>query len=165
MLDSFLTQRLSALDGVSLDDSQTFADLTTLRVGGAPQVTVVCESAEAAVSALRELDATSTRYMVVGGGSNLLVSDDPQDIVVVRLAFEDIDVHVASGLVRADAGATWDDVVAMTVDCGLGGIECLSGIPGDAGAVPVQNVGAYGAETSDVLTQVYLYTCATRTAE
>ncbi|MCQ9331503.1 UDP-N-acetylmuramate dehydrogenase [Corynebacterium phoceense] len=164
MLDSFLTQRLSAIDGVSLDDSQTFADLTTLRVGGAPQVTVVCESAAAAVSALRELDATSTRYMVVGGGSNLLVSDDPQDIVVVRLAFEDIDVDVASGLVRADAGATWDDVVAMTVDCGLGGIECLSGIPGDAGAVPVQNVGAYGAETSDVLTQIYLYESATRSA-
>lgn len=165
MLDSFLTQRLSAIDGVSLDDSQTFADLTTLRVGGAPQVTVVCESAAAAVSALRELDATSTRYMVVGGGSNLLVSDDPQDIVVVRLAFEDIDVHVAFGLVRADAGATWDDVVAMTVDCGLGGIECLSGIPpGDAGAVPVQNVGAYGAETSDVLTQIYLYESATRSA-
>nr|WP_276537677.1 UDP-N-acetylmuramate dehydrogenase [Corynebacterium phoceense] len=164
VLDSFLTQRLSAIDGVSLDDSQTFADLTTLRVGGAPQVTVVCESAAAAVSALRELDATSTRYMVVGGGSNLLVSDDPQDIVVVRLAFEDIDVDVASGLVRADAGATWDDVVAMTVDCGLGGIECLSGIPGDAGAVPVQNVGAYGAETSDVLTQIYLYESATRSA-
>ena len=116
MLDSFLTQRLSALDGVSLDDSQTFAGLTTLRVGGAPQVTVVCESAEAAVSALRELDATSTRYMVVGGGSNLLVSDEPQDIVVVRLAFEDIEVHCVFGFVRADAGVAWDVVVEMSVD-------------------------------------------------
>lgn len=164
MLDEFLTQRLSELSGVSVDFSTTFADLTTLRVGGAPAATVVCATVDAAVAALSALDDTGTDYLVVGGGSNLLVADEPQDVVVVRLDFDDIDVHVASGLVRADAGATWDDVVDMAVQCGLGGIECLSGIPGDAGAVPVQNVGAYGAETSDVLTRVYLYTKATRAA-
>lgn len=163
VLDKFLT--LADIDGVTLDSETTFADLTTLRIGGAPLVTVRCDSAEAAIAALAALDDVSQDYLVVGGGSNLVVAEGQLDIVVVILDFEDIDVTVANGLVRADAGAVWDDVVALTVDCGLGGIECLSGIPGNAGAVPVQNVGAYGAETSDVLTQVYLYERATRTAQ
>ena len=162
VLDKFLT--LADIDGVTLDSETTFADLTTLRIGGAPLVTVRCASAEAAIAALAALDDASQDYLVVGGGSNLVVAEGQLDVVVVILDFEDIDVSVASGLVRADAGAVWDDVVALTVECGLGGIECLSGIPGNAGAVPVQNVGAYGAETSDVLTQVYLYERATRTA-
>ncbi|PMC67933.1 UDP-N-acetylmuramate dehydrogenase [Corynebacterium aurimucosum] len=163
MLDKFLT--LADIDGVTLDSETTFADLTTLRIGGAPLVTVRCDSAQAAIAALAALDDASQDYLVVGGGSNLVVADSQLDVVVVVLDFEDIDVTVANGLVRADAGAVWDDVVALTVECGLGGIECLSGIPGNAGAVPVQNVGAYGAETSDVLTQVYLYERATRTAK
>lgn len=162
VLDKFLT--LADIDGVTLDSETTFADLTTLRIGGAPLVTVRCASAEAAIAALAALDESSQDYLVVGGGSNLVVAEGQLDVVVVTLDFEDIDVTVANGLVRADAGAAWDDVVALTVECGLGGIECLSGIPGNAGAVPVQNVGAYGAETSDVLTQVYLYERATRTA-
>ncbi len=162
VLDKFLT--LADIDGVTLDSETTFADLTTLRIGGAPLVTVRCASAEAAIAALATLDESSQDYLVVGGGSNLVVAEGQLDVVVVTLDFEDIDVTVANGLVRADAGAVWDDVVALTVECGLGGIECLSGIPGNAGAVPVQNVGAYGAETSDVLTQVYLYERATRTA-
>ena len=163
VLDKFLT--LADIDGVTLDSETTFADLTTLRIGGAPLVAVRCASAEAAIAALAALDESSQDYLVVGGGSNLVVADSQLDVVVVVLDFEDIDVTVANGLVRADAGAVWDDVVALTVECGLGGIECLSGIPGNAGAVPVQNVGAYGAETSDVLTQVYLYERATRTAK
>ncbi|OFR62599.1 UDP-N-acetylenolpyruvoylglucosamine reductase [Corynebacterium sp. HMSC078H07] len=162
MLDKFMT--LAELDGVTLDSETTFADLTTLRIGGAPLVTVRCASAEAAIAALAVLDDASQDYLVVGGGSNLVVAEGQLDVVVVILDFEDIDASVADGIIRADAGAVWDDVVALSVECGLGGIECLSGIPGNAGAVPVQNVGAYGAETSDVLTQVYLYERATRTA-
>ena len=155
---------LADIDGVELDSETTFADLTTLRIGGSPLVTVHCASSQAAIEALAVLDDASQDYLVVGGGSNLVVAEGPRDVVVVRLDFEDIDASVASGIVRAEAGAVWDDVVALSVECGLGGIECLSGIPGNAGAVPVQNVGAYGAETSDVLTQVYLYDRSTRTA-
>lgn len=154
-----MTQKLQEITGVTVEHETTFKDLTTLRIGGSPRATVHCETAEAAVAALRVLEEVP--YLVVGGGSNLVVAEGELEQVVVRLDFDDIDVSVASGLVRADAGATWDDVVSMTVECGLGGIECLSGIPGDAGAVPVQNVGAYGAEISDVLTQVYLYDRAT----
>ncbi|MDO5031918.1 UDP-N-acetylmuramate dehydrogenase [Corynebacterium sp.] len=155
---------LSAIEGVTVDTQTSFADMTTLRIGGTPRATVHCASTESAVAALRALDEAGTDYLVLGGGSNLVVAEGELDVVVVRLDFEDIDVSVASGVLRAEAGATWDDVVDLSVQCGLGGIECLSGIPGDAGAVPVQNVGAYGAETSDVLTRVYLYEKSTRQA-
>jgi UDP-N-acetylmuramate dehydrogenase len=63
----------------------------------------------------------------------------------------------AAGLLTVEAGEDWDDVVAATVADGLGGLECLSGIPGRTGATPVQNVGAYGVEIADVLVDVDLY--------
>src|SRR5262249_22585972 len=73
-------------------------------------------------------------------------------LTAVRLANDGITVD--GNLVRAEAGAVWDDVVVRTIEHGLGGLECLSGIPGSAGATPVQNVGAYGAEVSDTITRV-----------
>ena len=105
------------------------------------------------------------KFIVVGGGSNLLVADGSVDVVAVILDFAEVSMDTESGLVRAQAGANWDDVVARSVQLGLGGIECLSGIPGTVGAVPVQNVGAYGAEISEVLTRVRLYNRRTDTDE
>ncbi|MGX1739415.1 UDP-N-acetylmuramate dehydrogenase [Corynebacterium flavescens] len=157
MLEEFLTQQLAAVEGITLDYDTDFASLTTLRVGGKPQVLVRCSNPEAAVAATQLVDDASVPLVIVGGGSNLLVRDGAVDVVALLLEFGDINVDAGSGLVRAEAGAEWDRVVAASVDAGLGGIECLSGIPGSAGAVPVQNVGAYGAEISDVLTRVRLY--------
>ncbi len=73
---------------------------------------------------------------------------------MVRLA--NTGITVDGDLVRAEAGAVWDDVVAASLAHGLGGLECLSGIPGSAGATPVQNVGAYGAEVADTIRRVRL---------
>ena len=86
------------------------------------------------------------------GGSNLVIADTLTDLTAVRLANNGISID--GNLVRAEAGAVWDDVVVTTIEHGLGGLECLSGIPGSAGATPVQNVGAYGAEVSDTITRV-----------
>ncbi|WP_298692738.1 UDP-N-acetylmuramate dehydrogenase, partial [uncultured Corynebacterium sp.] len=161
MLDKFLTQQLTAIDGVDVDPTASFADLTTLRVGGKPRVTLRCSLPEAAVAALRYLEKEKVPFIVVGGGSNLLVSDGEVDVVAVVLDFAAVDMDTETGLVRAQAGAVWDEVVAESVTQSLGGIECLSGIPGTVGAVPVQNVGAYGAEISEVLTRVRLYNLRT----
>ena len=161
MLDKFLTQQLTAIEGVDVDPTASFADLTTLRVGGKPQVTLRCSLPEAAVAALRYLAKEKVPFIVVGGGSNLLVSDGKVDVVAVVLDFAAVDMDTQTGLVRAQAGAVWDEVVAESVAQSLGGIECLSGIPGTVGAVPVQNVGAYGAEISEVLTRVRLYNLRT----
>lgn len=99
-----MTQKLQEITGVTVEHETTFKDLTTLRIGGSPRATVHCETAEAAVAALRVLEEVP--YLVVGGGSNLVVAEGELEQVVVRLDFDDIDVSVASGLVRADAGAT-----------------------------------------------------------
>ncbi|APT91790.1 UDP-N-acetylenolpyruvoylglucosamine reductase [Corynebacterium phocae] len=160
MLDELLTQ----IPDVSVEHNTTFAELTTFRVGGRPARTVHCATADAAVAALSELTAAGANYLVVGGGSNLLVADDPQPVTVVRLDFATIQI-AGGGLVTASAGVVWDELVRATVDAGLGGLECLSGIPGHVGAVPVQNVGAYGVEIADVLTRVHLFDKATGRAE
>lgn len=155
--EELLTQQLNEIDGVELDPQVTFADLTTLRIGGSPRACVRAATPEAAAQAIAAIDASRAPLVIVGGGSNLVVAEGQLDYVAVLLDFDAVAIDAETGIVRAEAGANWDAVVARTVEMGLGGIECLSGIPGNAGAVPVQNVGAYGAEISDVLTQVKLY--------
>jgi UDP-N-acetylmuramate dehydrogenase len=83
-----------------------------------------------------------------------VLADDLPDLTVVLLASTEITVE--DNIVRAEAGAVWDDVVVTSLAHGLGGLECLSGIPGSAGATPVQNVGAYGAEVADTIRRVRL---------
>lgn len=156
MLDSSLAQEISAIDGAELDSDVTFADLTTLRIGGAPLFAVRCSTTEAVVRVLQTLDDAHLTHLIVGGGSNLVVADGDLDLVAVIIEADEVSLNLATGTVTAEAGAVWDDVVSMSVAAGLGGIECLSGIPGSAGATPVQNVGAYGVEISDVLTRVRL---------
>ena len=92
--------------------------------------------------------------LVLAGGSNVVLADDLADLTVVLLA--NTEITVDGSIVRAEAGAVWDDVVVTSLAHGLGGLECLSGIPGSAGATPVQNVGAYGAEVADTIRRVRL---------
>jgi UDP-N-acetylmuramate dehydrogenase len=93
---------------------------------------------------------------VLGGGSNLLVADRGFPGVVLRIGLKGtvFEPAVDRVLVRAQAGEDWDALVARAVEQDLAGIECLSGIPGLVGGTPVQNVGAYGQETADVLVSV-----------
>jgi UDP-N-acetylmuramate dehydrogenase len=130
------------------------AGLTTLRVGGPARLVAECPTTDALIAVIRLLDARGSDALLVGGGSNLLVSDAGVDGVVVLAAADEIEV--GPDFVVAAAGANWDTVVAATVAAGMGGLECLSGIPGSAGATPVQNVGAYGVEVASLLRRVRL---------
>ena len=143
------------------------ADLTTLRVGGSPRHAYRARTSDELARTVSLIDASRTPLLIIGGGSNLVVAEGDLDLVVVIAANDGIEVNAdgVPGLVRAGAGAVWDDVVAVTVEAGLSGIETLSGIPGSAGATPVQNVGAYGAEVADVLTRVHLYNRETGATE
>lgn len=141
--------------GAAVAENVPLAPLTTLRVGPVARRVVTCTSTDQIVSTLRTLDAHSDGpVLVLAGGSNVVIADDLSEVTVVLLASRTISVE--GGLLRADAGAVWDDVVVAAVAAGLGGLECLSGIPGSAGATPVQNVGAYGVEVADYLTRVRL---------
>jgi UDP-N-acetylmuramate dehydrogenase len=133
------------------------APLTTLRLGGPARRLVEAPSTDAVVTALREAEEP---VLVMGGGSNLVIADDGWPGVVVRVGSRGRSVERrpdGSVLLTVEAGEDWDEVVAATVADGLGGLECLSGIPGRTGATPVQNVGAYGVEIADVLVDVDIY--------
>ncbi|WP_407671181.1 UDP-N-acetylmuramate dehydrogenase [Nocardia stercoris] len=142
---------LLASTGARLRPGQPLAELTTLRVGG-PAVVAECRTTDALVATVGALDTAGIPVLLLAGGSNLLISDDGFPGVVVRIAAAGVELGTDS--VCAEAGAVWDEVVAATVSAGLGGLECLSGIPGSAGATPVQNVGAYGVEVAQLLRRV-----------
>ncbi|MGB3697930.1 MAG: UDP-N-acetylmuramate dehydrogenase [Gordonia sp. (in: high G+C Gram-positive bacteria)] len=134
------------------------ATLTTLRLGGPARAVVECLDTDSLVRTVRELDAASEPVLLIGGGSNLVIGDDGFDGTAVVIRSSGIDYRRDGGrpFVTAAAGTDWDALVADTVAAGYGGLECLSGIPGAAGTTPVQNVGAYGVEVSDVLRGVEL---------
>ncbi|MBP2188758.1 UDP-N-acetylmuramate dehydrogenase [Nocardia goodfellowii] len=146
-------RELLAGTGAELRESVRLADLTTLRVGG-PALVAECASEKALTATVRALDAEGIPVLLLAGGSNLLISDDGFDGVVVKVATTGVELR-ADGVI-AEAGANWDGVVARTIEAGFGGLECLSGIPGSAGATPVQNVGAYGVEVATLLRRVRL---------
>ena len=137
----------------------TLAELTTLRLGGPAKRVETATSTEELVDLVRTADSAGEAVLLVGGGSNLVVADEGWDGLVVLIRTSDVRVGgTRSELVdpdvsiTVDAGAVWDDLVARTVEQGWSGLAALSGIPGRAGATPVQNVGAYGSEVADVIT-------------
>ncbi|WP_454788352.1 UDP-N-acetylmuramate dehydrogenase [Mycolicibacterium lutetiense] len=145
----------SYVAGVAIAESVALAPLTTLRVGPVARRVLTCTSTDQLIDVLR---AVSDPVLVLAGGSNVVLADDLSDtmpdLTVVRVA--NTAITVEGDLVRAEAGAVFDDVVVTSLQHGLGGLECLSGIPGSAGATPVQNVGAYGAEVADTISRVRL---------
>ena len=106
---------------------------------------------------MRAADAAGEPVLILGGGSNLVVADEGFDGTVIQVATRGVSRGAGPGVLTVAAGEDWDAVVARTVAEGLAGLECLSGIPGLAGATPIQNVGAYGQEVAETITRVRVY--------
>ena len=142
------------------DTPALLAGYTTLGLGGPAGQFVSAGTEQSLIEAVRSADAAGEPVLLLGGGSNLVISDAgfPGTVIHVNTRGQRsaaagdgaVDVTVA-------AGEDWDEVVAATVAEGLAGLEPLSGIPGRAGATPIQNVGAYGREVAEVITQVRVY--------
>jgi UDP-N-acetylmuramate dehydrogenase len=128
------------------------ASFTTLGLGGPADSFVAAASEEELVDAVAK---AGDPFLILGGGSNLVIADEGFPGTVVHVATRGIAIDGV--LVTVAAGEPWDGVVARTVEAGLSGLECLSGIPGLAGATPIQNVGAYGQEVADTITAVRVY--------
>lgn len=129
---------------------------TTLELGGDAEHFVAVEDVEQLQQALAWARARGLPVTILGGGSNAVVSDAGIDGLVIAMALRGVE-YVTRGdrvQVTAMAGEPWDSLVAATVERDLAGLECLSGIPGLAGATPIQNVGAYGQEVSQTLVSV-----------
>ncbi len=133
------------------------ADYTTVRLGGPARGFVRAGTEEELIGAVRAADAAGEPALILGGGSNLVVADEGFDGTVIQVATRGVSRGAGPGVLTVAAGEDWDTVVARTVAEGLAGLECLSGIPGLAGATPIQNVGAYGQEVAETITRVRVY--------
>lgn len=140
--------------GAFVSENIDLSGLTTLRVGGPARLLAECPTTQSLVDVVRLLDREKVPTLILAGGSNLVISDEGFDGVVVRVA--NTTVTLDTDRVVAEAGAVWDEVVGQSVAAELGGLEALSGIPGSTGATPVQNVGAYGIEVGSRLRRVQL---------
>jgi UDP-N-acetylmuramate dehydrogenase len=138
---------------------------TTLRLGGPARTFLVAGNTDELVAAVARADAAGEPVLVLGGGSNLVVSDDgfPGTVILVDskgVSFEEAgtdDEGEPVVLLRADAGVEWDPLVERVVAEGLSGLEFLSGIPGRVGSTPIQNVGAYGQDVSQTIREVLVH--------
>lgn len=140
-------------------EATTFADHTTIRVGGSVDAWIVTRTEEACIEAIVECDDLDSPVLIVGGGSNLVCSDDHFGGTVVQVACTGMDLTERDGFVHAvvAAGEDWDAFVQRTLQFGSGFLAPLSGIPGLVGATPIQNVGAYGTEVSQVIDSVRVW--------
>lgn len=134
-----------------LEEHVPLAPLTTLGVGGEARFFVSAQSVGEVQEALEFARSRAIPLFVLGGGSNIVISDDGWDGLVLALRIPSITENEEGGraLLTVGAGVRWDDFVAYAVERGFIGIECLSGIPGSVGGAVVANVGAYGAQCSD----------------
>lgn len=133
---------------MTIEESVPLRTLTTLRAGGPARFLVRCETDDEIRQALAEAASHAVSWSVIGGGSNLLASDDGYDGLLISPRHQDISFDERAGgvLIVAGAGVEWDALVKTAASRGLWGLENLAGIPGSVGASPVQNIGAYGTE-------------------
>ncbi|MCS3491123.1 UDP-N-acetylmuramate dehydrogenase [Arthrobacter sp. JUb119] len=135
-------------------------NLTTTHVGGPAQQLVTATSEAELAQAVAAADTAGHDVLLIGGGSNLVISDEGYPGVAVQIATRGLHLDEQPNgkvLLRAAAGENWDTTVEYSLAEGLSGLEALSGIPGCTGATPVQNVGAYGADISQTLAWVRAY--------
>ncbi|WP_329052833.1 UDP-N-acetylmuramate dehydrogenase [Streptomyces violaceus] len=131
------------------------APLTTFRLGGPATRLITATTDDEVIAAVREADEAGTPLLLIGGGSNLVIGDKGFEGTALVIATKGFSLEGTS--LELAAGEVWTDAVARTAEAGLAGIECLAGIPGSAGATPIQNVGAYGQEVSSTITEVVAY--------
>lgn len=141
---------------MKIGEHKPLRDLTTMKIGGTARYFAEVASVEELREAAAFAGEKRIPLIVLGGGSNVLITDGELDALVVKMEIKGVDYNsltnsVSQTVVTAGAGEDWDALVAQAVERGLWGTENLSGIPGTVGAAPVQNIGAYGAELKDVL--------------
>lgn len=145
------------MTNLSVKENIPLAPLTTLKVGGPARRLIEASTEQEIADAIKLAAAIEIPVFVLGGGSNIVVSDDGFDGLVIKVTIRGMKFEeVRDGKVRCTVGAgeNWDEFVAECVSRNLAGIECLSGIPGHVGGTPIQNVGAYGQDVSETIVSV-----------
>ncbi|MPZ62791.1 MAG: UDP-N-acetylmuramate dehydrogenase [Propionibacteriales bacterium] len=136
------------------------AERTTLRLGGPALVWVDAETEGELIDAVADADDRGERLLILGGGSNVVAADEGFDGTVIAIRTQGVTVDdsgAGSATVDVASGVNWDDFVVQAVEQGWAGVEALSGIPGQVGATPIQNVGAYGQEVAETVVSVRVW--------
>jgi UDP-N-acetylmuramate dehydrogenase len=145
---------LRILENISLAPSTTFG------IGGPARWFVEAASEQEVAEAAEWARRQGVPLFVLGGGSNLLVSDRGFAGLVLHVGLKGIERD--GELFRVGAGEAWDDCIKQTIELDCAGLECLAGIPGTVGGTPVQNVGAYGQEIASVIERVRAFDLETQ---
>ncbi len=140
---------------MNIQEKISLKDFTTFRIGGPARYFCTVKNEDELIEAVSFSKKKKIPFFVLGGGSNLLVSDEGFPGIVIKMEMEGV-TFSDDGTVTAFAGENWDKLVEQTVDRGLYGLENLSLIPGTVGATPVQNIGAYGSEVKDTIESVHV---------
>lgn len=151
---------------MNIQENVSLADYSTMRLGGKARYLAKVNSEREIIELVDWTADKKIDYLMIGGGSNIIWRDEGYQGLVILNKIKGLEVLAEddkSTTIRVGAGEVWDDVVAWSVDRNLSGIEFLSAIPGSAGAGPVQNIGAYGAEIADTLVEVAVYDKMQRT--
>lgn len=149
---------IEAHSSLTIRTNEPLAGKTTFDVGGPAEFYIEAHDEPTVREALHWAKACNATISVLGGGSNLLVADRGVSGLVLRVGIRGVHHEIVGDRirVRVGAGESWDSFVEKTVAEGWAGIECLSGIPGDVGAAPIQNIGAYGQEVGEVIETVHV---------
>lgn len=142
-----------------IQENVPLAPFTTLQIGGPARYFAEATTADEVKEAVAFSKARALPLFILGGGSNLLISDRGWPGLVLKVGILGIN-HVHSrdhAIFEVGSGEDWDGFVASIVAHRLGGLECLSGIPGTVGGTPVQNVGAYGQEAADTIESIQAF--------
>jgi UDP-N-acetylmuramate dehydrogenase len=150
---------MTILENISL------AQYTTFKIGGNARFFCLIKSVDDLKEAVKFAKEKSVPFFVLGGGSNVLISDEGFHGLVMKMEIEGISKHEMrntkyeekSEIVSAGAGEMWDSFVEWTLEHGFNGLENLSAIPGTVGATPVQNIGAYGVEVGQLIYKVHAF--------
>lgn len=138
---------------VNFQKNICLSNYTTIGLGGNAKYFAECESVDSIMEAIRFGRENNLKVQVMSGGSNIIFPDSGFEGLVIKVnikgvKFEDSDEHT---FITVNAGVNWDELVIQTIERGLSGLECLSGIPGSCGSAPVQNLGAYGQEVKNTI--------------
>lgn len=150
---------------LEIQQNVSLADFTTFKIGGKARYFATAESERGILEAIEFAEANNLQIFILGGGSNILIADAGFDGLVLQIGIKGISSSRETDervYLTVGAGENWDLLCAFGVEKNLAGFECLSGIPGNVGGTPVQNVGAYGQEISETIVSVRCYDRDTR---
>lgn len=153
---------------VTIREEVPLAGYTTFGIGGPARYFAVAEREEDVAEAVAWAEQRGLPLFVLGGGSNLLVRDGGFEGLVLYMGIRGVERAgdaVGGAVFDVGAGEVWDEFVQRAVDEGMGGVECLAGIPGSVGGTPVQNVGAYGQEVAETIELVRVFDRKTKRFE